>query len=71
MDPVEWSKEVEIYTSQKSDVERKAVNNIFNAAIKKDDTYLYQVLNKFNLNKSLYVFAWVSQFVSNCHIKDN
>ena len=37
MDPVEWPNEVEVYNAEESDVEKKAVKDLFKAAIKKDD----------------------------------
>lgn len=37
VDPVEWPNEVEVYNTEESDVEKKAVKDLFKAAIKKDD----------------------------------
>ena len=35
MDPTKWTKEVEIYATEESDVEKKAVKEIFKAAIQR------------------------------------
>ena len=35
MDPTKWTKEVEIYATEESHVEKKAVKEIFKAAIQR------------------------------------
>ena len=59
MDPSEWSGEVGVYATEESDIEKKAVNEIFKAVIKKDDKNQYQVLTKFILRKSIRILASV------------
>ena len=56
MYPAEWPKETEVYATEESDVEKKAVKEIRKAAIKKYYKHQHQILTKFNL-KSLCVLA--------------
>ena len=60
MDPSEWSGEVGVYATEESDIEKKAVNEIFKAVVKKDDKNQYQILTKFSLRKSIRILASVS-----------
>lgn len=59
MDPSEWSGEVGVYATEESDIEKKAVNEIFKAVVKKDDKNQYQILTKFSLRKSIRILASV------------
>lgn len=59
-----------MYVTEEPYVEKEVVKDFFKVVMKKDDKYQHQLLNKFNLKKSMHILAWVSHFISNCHIKN-
>ena len=59
-----------MYVTEEPYVEKEVVKDFFKVVMKKDDKYQHQLLNKFNLKKSMHILAWVSHFISNSHIKN-
>lgn len=53
IDPVEWPEEVEIYGAEESDVKKKAVKEIFEIGMKKDDKHLHQILKAVEDDKTV------------------
>ena len=54
-----WPKQITIQGSQESDNERKAVKEIFKIAVSLGNTIPYQLLERFNLKKTLTILSWV------------
>ena len=65
-----WPKQITIQASQESDNERKAVKEIFKIAVSLENSIQYQLLERFNLKKTLRILSWVQSFTINCYIKE-
>ena len=64
-----WPKQITIQASQESDNERHGVKNIFKAAVSLESNMHYQLLERFNLKKTLRILSWVQRFTISCKIK--
>ena len=65
-----WPKQITIQASQESDNERKAVKEIFKIAVSLENSIQYQLLERFNLKKTLRILSWVQRFTISCNIKE-
>ena len=61
--------QITIQASQESDNERKALKEIFKVAVSLENTIQYELLEQFNLKKTLRILSWVQRFTINCNIK--
>ena len=64
-----WPKRITIKATQESDHERKAVKEIFKIAVSLENSIQYQLLEGFNLKKTLRILSWVQRFTINCNIE--
>ena len=64
------TKQITIQAFQESDNERKAVKDTFKIAVSLESSIQYQLLEQFNLKKTLRILSWVQPFTINCNIKE-
>ena len=65
-----WPKQITIQASQESGNERKAVKEIFQIAVSLENSIQHELLERFNLKKTLRILSWIQRFTINCNIKE-
>ena len=64
-EPTKWLKQLQIKPSEKSEFESRMVKEVMKVTIPKEADFVYSLLEKFQLSKTVRVLAWVKRFIDN------